>query len=374
MTEIYLIRHTQAEGNRYRIMQGHWDGGVTARGEQQIELLAGRFRDLPVDAVYTSDLYRARHTAEAVARWRRLPIRTDKRLREINVGPWETEFFGNAFHAEPELARRFVYDPDSFYLAGAETYAEVGERALAALEEIARENEGKTVAVVSHGVTIRCLMSRITGINLREVQALPICRNTAVTHLFWDGARFSVDYYNDASHLDPLPEPAWGRNGDVRHESLDPSEEPGFYQACYADAWRAAHGDLSGYSAPVYLESAKKHYRADPESVLRMLVGDETIGLVDMDTRRGALAGYGWLSLLYLRPEYRHQGYGIQLLGRVYRKYQKLGRRSLRLNVAVSNRDARAFYEKEGFTLLGRDGGADGLLLLEKKLGGPRHG
>lgn len=372
MTEIYLIRHTQAEGNRYRIMQGHWDGDITARGAQQIELLAERFRTIPVDAVYSSDLYRARRTASAAARWRNLPIRTDVRLREINVGPWETEFFGNAFHADPDLARRFIYDPDSFYLEGAETYAQVGERASAALEEIARANAGKTVAVVSHGVTIRCILSRVTGINLRDVQALPICRNTAVTHLFWNGERFTLDYYNDASHLASLPEPAWGRTGDVRHESLDPAADADFYQACYADAWRSAHGDLTGYSAAVYLHAAARHYRADPESVLRMLVDDEPIGLVDMDTQRGAHAGYGWLSLLYLKAAYRHQGYGIQLLGRVYRKYQKLGRRSLRLNVAVSNRDARAFYEREGFTLLGREGGTDGLLLLEKKLGGPR--
>ena len=368
MTEIYLIRHSQAEGNRYRIMQGHWDGDVTPVGEQQIELLAARFREVPVDAVYASDLYRARLTADAAARWRRLPVRCDKRLREINVGPWETEFFGNAFHDSPELARKFVYEPDLFCLEGAETYAQVGERAYAALEEIARANEGKTVAVVSHGVTIRCILSRITSVSLRDTAALPICRNTAVTHLLWDGARFTLDYYNDASHLAPLAEPAWSRNGDVRHERFDPAEDPDFYSACYADAWRSAHGDLAGFSAPVYLRSAREHVRADPESVLRMLVGDETIGLVDMDTRRGALAGYGWLSLLYLRPEYRHQGYGIQVLGRVYRKYQKLGRRSLRLNVAVSNADARAFYEREGFRVLGRERGTEGLLLLEKSL------
>lgn len=373
MTEIYLIRHTQAEGNRYRIMQGHWDGDVTALGEKQIELLAARFRDLPVGAVYASDLYRARHTAAAVARRWGLPVRSDRRLREINVGPWETEFFGNVFHDEPELAHQFIYEPDRFYLEGAETYAQVGERACAALEEIARRHEGKSVAVVSHGVTIRCLLSRITGVSLRDVQALPICRNTAVTRLVWDGERFTLGYYNDVSHLAPLSEPAWSRNGDVRHESFDPAREPDFYTACYADAWRSAHGDLEGFSAPVYLHSAQQHYRADPESVLRMLVEDEPIGLVDMDTRRGRYAGYGWLSLLYLRPEYRHQGYGIQVLGRVYRKYQKLGRRSLRLNVAVSNADARAFYEREGFTVLGREGGADGLLLLEKSLRRKRH-
>ncbi len=366
MTEIYLIRHTQAEGNRYRIMQGHWDGDVTAMGERQIELLAARFRKLPVDEVYASDLYRARRTAGAITRHAMLPLHTDKRLREINVGPWETAFFGNVFHDSPDLAERFIHDPDSFFLEGAETYAQVTARAYPALEEIARANPGRTVAVVSHGVTIRCLLSRILGVNLREVGKLPICPNTGVSHLFWDGERFTVDYLNDGSHLAPLGDISWSRNGDVRHERFDPDSYPDFYRACYADAWLCAHGNLDGYSAEVYFNAAREHTRADPDSVLKMLIGDEVIGLVDMDTRRGALARYGWLTLLYLKPEYRHQGYGIQVLARAYRKYAALGRRSLRLNVAASNADARRFYEKEGFTVLSR---TDGLLLMEKKLG-----
>ena len=84
MTEIYLIRHTQAEGNRYRIMQGHWDGGVTATGLKQIELLAERFRDLPVDAVYSSDLYRARLTATAITRWGGQSLRSWPRSRSCS--------------------------------------------------------------------------------------------------------------------------------------------------------------------------------------------------------------------------------------------------------------------------------------------------
>ena len=63
MTEIYVIRHVQAEGNLYRHMQGHWDGDVTALGRRQRDALAERFRDISVDAVYSSDLYRARFTA-----------------------------------------------------------------------------------------------------------------------------------------------------------------------------------------------------------------------------------------------------------------------------------------------------------------------
>ncbi|MBO7423379.1 MAG: histidine phosphatase family protein, partial [Oscillospiraceae bacterium] len=74
MTQIYLIRHTQAEGNRYRMMQGHWDGDVTPLGLKEIDALSARFRNIPVDAVYSSDLTRAVLTAEGVARIKGLPV------------------------------------------------------------------------------------------------------------------------------------------------------------------------------------------------------------------------------------------------------------------------------------------------------------
>ena len=51
MTVIYLIRHAEAEGNLYRRIQGHWNGQVTPRGFRQIDALAERFRDVPIDAV-----------------------------------------------------------------------------------------------------------------------------------------------------------------------------------------------------------------------------------------------------------------------------------------------------------------------------------
>ena len=69
MTEIYLIRHAQAEGNLYRMMQGHWDGSVDGPlGLKQIDALAERFRTVHVDALYASDLYRTRLTASAITR------------------------------------------------------------------------------------------------------------------------------------------------------------------------------------------------------------------------------------------------------------------------------------------------------------------
>ena len=375
MTEIYLIRHVQAEGNSYRMMQGHWDGDVTPLGLRQIDALAQRLRYEKLDALYASDLYRTRMTAGAVTRYHDLPMHTMRALREIHVGRWEMQFFGNVIHDEPELSHAFMYDQDKFSIEGGETYAQVGQRALAALEEIARAHPGQRVAVVSHGVTIRCILSRITGIPLQNTEQLPICRNASITRLRWEDGRFTVEDMNDAAHLEFLGESAWSNIGDLRDEPLDPARDRNYYIDCYADAWRTAHGDLTGFSPQTYFEAAKRHLEAYDHAVLRLYCGDEPVGLVDLDTRRGAHAAYGWLSLLYLCPEYRCQGYGPQALARAIFHYRALGRRTLRLHVAEENDAALSFYRKEGFRQLSYESGNLGrLLLMEKSLEGPGNG
>lgn len=374
MTEIYLIRHTQAEGNLYRMMQGHWDGDITPLGREQIRALAERFRDVPVDAVYSSDLKRARLTAAAVTETHGLPLQTVPALREINVGPWETLFFANVFHDYPQEAAYFIRDPDRWQVEGAETFAQVTDRAWPALTEIARRHEGQTVAVVSHGVTIRCLLSKITGVPLNETERLPIGGNTAVSRLLWEDGRMTADYINDVSHLSALPVPAWSASPDLRDEICDPAVDRDYYESCYAGAWRFAHGSSAGFVPGPYVAAALEHHRACPGAVLKIYDGDTPAGLVDLDTRRGAHAGYGWISLLYLNGAYRGRGCGVQLLARAVRCYRELGRGAIRLHVAEENAAALAFYRRQGFRELGADGGSAGkLLLLEMKLGGPGH-
>ena len=373
MTEIYLIRHAQAEGNVYRMMQGHWDGDLTALGRRQIEALARRLEGLPFDAVYSSDLYRARMTAEAVTLSRALPLRCMPALREINVGRWETKFFGNVTHAEPELAHAFMYDQEKFSIEGGETYAEVTDRAWAALEEIVRAWPEGRVALVSHGVTIRCLLARITGLSLKDNHALPICRNTAISRVIAENGRYRIESLDDHEHIDHLGESPWGKTGDLRDEPLDPVRDRDDYLGCYSEAWRSVHGSLLGFTPEPYFEAAKRHLAQQADAVMRLYHGDIPAGLVDLDPERGAHAGYGWLSLLYLCPDYRHQGYGVQALARAIFAFRGLGRKALRLHVAQDNAPALAFYRREGFQVLGEEQGRAGkLLLMEKRLEG--HG
>ena len=66
MTRIYLIRHAEAEGNLYRIVQGQGNSNLTDRGWRQVKALERRFADIHIDDVYTSDLYRTCATASAI--------------------------------------------------------------------------------------------------------------------------------------------------------------------------------------------------------------------------------------------------------------------------------------------------------------------
>lgn len=362
MTEIYLIRHTQAEGNRYRMMQGYWDGEVTALGLRQADALGRRFAKLPLDAVYSSDLTRAVLTAEAAACGSRLPVQRREALRELNIGPWEQQFFGNLSYEEPELTNRFIHDAENWEIPGAETFAQVRERALAELQRIAAENDGKTVAVVSHGVAIRCILSGITGIPLSDTERLPICKNTAVTKLRWENGQFQIEYVNDDSHLGESERTVWNAVGALRDVVFDPERDRSWYEQCYADAWTVAHGSLNDYYAATYFNAACRHHAVSPGAVKLVFLQDEPVGLIDLDPERGKQDGVGWISLLYLKDSFRGRGYGIQLLARAISFYHD--RRCLQLQVAESNRSALAFYLREGFRRVSETKAPGGKLLV----------
>ena len=104
MTTLYLIRHAEAEGNLYRRIHGWYDALVTPNGLRQIEALEGRFAGVPVDAVYSSDLYRTKTTAKAVYLPKGLSLHTDPGLREVHMGDWEDHPWGEIRETDGEQA------------------------------------------------------------------------------------------------------------------------------------------------------------------------------------------------------------------------------------------------------------------------------
>ena len=193
MTKIYLIRHAEAEGNLYRRIQGHWDGSITALGLQQIDALAQRFRHEHIDALYCSNLSRARVTAEAITRYHDVPAVATPRLAEICMGVWEGRAWGDVEHGFPEQMRYFNTDPEKWSVPGGEPIREVQKRMTRAIQDLAARHDGQTVAVVSHGMAIRAYLCTVLGIPNSEMSTLPYGDNTSVSLLLVDGERTTVE-------------------------------------------------------------------------------------------------------------------------------------------------------------------------------------
>ena len=121
--------------------------------------------------------------------------------------------------------------------------------------------------------------------------------------------------------------------------------------------------------AAPYLTAARNHLKKAPDSIVKLYRDEELAGLLELDPERGKEQNKGWVSLLYLRPEFRGQGLGIQLLGRAVLYFRALGRDGLRLHVSEDNAPALAFYRKHGFENIGmKKGILTDLFLMEKEL------
>ena len=170
MTTLLLARHGETDWYRARRWQGHADRPLTERGRAQAMDLARRLADIELDAVYSSDLRRARETAQAVAEAQEVGLIQLPELREVNVGSWEGL-------TREEAETRF---PDGFrrWRAGAtgwedgETYAEMARRVLAAVGRIASDNEGGRVLIVSHGGPIRAIHGAALGLDVEAYRRI----------------------------------------------------------------------------------------------------------------------------------------------------------------------------------------------------------
>lgn len=219
MTNIYLIRHAEAEGNLYRRIQGQYDVNVTLNGRRQIAALEQRFRDIPVDACWSSDLIRTRATAQAVCRQKNIPLQLDNGLLEVGLGRWENVPFGELYACEPDLMEIFDHDPVNWMVEGAETYEAYTTRFLNTLDRISESCEGGTVCLFSHGAVIRAAMLR-----LFPDAVIGHSDNTAVTLLTRNESGYEAVYFNDTSHLteeiSTLAGQNWWRNDGSKDYNL----------------------------------------------------------------------------------------------------------------------------------------------------------
>lgn len=161
---VVFLRHGQTEWNHTDRLQGQADVALDETGMAQAHAAARALGGRDFVAVYSSDLARARVTAETVAADLGLPVVVDPRLQEINVGSWSGLTRSQVEQEFPGYATLYFDGVDFRRSSTGETVAEMVARALPAVEAIIAAHPGRQVLVVAHGLMLAKVIQRLLGI------------------------------------------------------------------------------------------------------------------------------------------------------------------------------------------------------------------
>jgi broad specificity phosphatase PhoE len=192
---IYLVRHGRTDWNDKKLIQGHTDIPLNSEGQVTSRELASELRDVKFDRVYSSDLLRAKQTAEIIALEHQLEVVTTQALRERNFGNIE----GESHSVFPAMNRildslddetRYSYKFDSN--TEMESDAEIMSRFLVFLRAGAIANLGKTILMATHGGVIRAFLIKLGFFSYAQSEEKFDINNLAYIKLESDGVDFFI--------------------------------------------------------------------------------------------------------------------------------------------------------------------------------------
>ncbi|GGU39587.1 histidine phosphatase family protein [Streptomyces lavendofoliae] len=184
MTDFVLVRHGETAWHAENRYAGRTDVPLTGRGLAQAATLGAWAAGRRLDAVLCSPLSRARLTAEPAATALGLTARVDERLYELDFGRGDGLTREEMAEEFPDALAAFLTDPVAHHLPGGEDPVAAAGRAVACLEEVARELPGGRVLVVAHSTLVRLALCELLGIPLaRYRRVFPALENGALTEL-----------------------------------------------------------------------------------------------------------------------------------------------------------------------------------------------
>ncbi len=162
---VIVLRHGETDHNAARIWQGHLDTPLSARGRHQADAVGPAIAALSPDRIVSSDLTRARLTADSVGRACGIPVTLDHRFREIDVGAWQGLTAPEVVNGWPEVQEALARGEDARRGDHGETVGEVAERVAAALtEHLETIGPGECLVVSTHGASGRTAAAWLLGL------------------------------------------------------------------------------------------------------------------------------------------------------------------------------------------------------------------
>lgn len=187
MTRLFLVRHGETVWHAENRYAGTTDVSLSPVGVEQARRLAAWAATAPLAGIWSSDLGRARATAQWSADAGSVELNVDRRLRELDFGAGEGLTAAEMAERFPEALQAFRADPAAAPLPGGEDPVAAAQRFTDCLDDLGRQYRGGAVLVVAHSTVIRLALCRLIGVPLsRYRQVFPVLRNCALTELVLD--------------------------------------------------------------------------------------------------------------------------------------------------------------------------------------------
>ncbi len=177
--KLIIVRHGETDHNVNKIIQGHLDIDLNARGKDQARLVAEKLKDEPIQVIFSSDLKRAAQTAQEIAEKLKLPVIKTPLLRERSFGKLQGVSFLEISRYFPQYDKmsQFSFSEADFIHSPNEHNVETDEsimRRLSEFKALLKAHKGKTILIVTHGGLIRMLFRYLLGFSIAEVSSMHV--------------------------------------------------------------------------------------------------------------------------------------------------------------------------------------------------------
>ncbi len=201
VTRLFVIRHGETAWNLETRIQGHIDIPLNDKGRWQAERLALALQNEGIEAIYSSDLLRAQHTAQAIAQATGLPLTLDTALRERHFGRLEGKTQEEVAALWPEEALRWRQRDPAYGPEGGETLQDFYERCVGAITRLASQHPGQAIALVAHGGVLDCFYRAANRVPVEVPRSWKVT-NASINRLLYSPEGFSMVAWADDAHLD----------------------------------------------------------------------------------------------------------------------------------------------------------------------------
>lgn len=204
-TILIFVRHGESEGNKLNRFNGSLNMPLTEKGKLQAQKTAEYLDKYNIDKIFSSDLSRAKETAQIIAKRNNLRVMSDKNLREINGGDFEGKPYEDLQRLYPEEYATWLNDLGNCTCPNGESIRGLLERFNQRIIEIVKENQNKIILIATHAMPIRAISTVWYQKDITQIRDFDFVKNASISVVDYTDIQHPVVLeYDHAEHLNEL--------------------------------------------------------------------------------------------------------------------------------------------------------------------------